>query len=229
MCFIFAVYVCCVCPGKNNYYCCSMAMKPGSSNLLSTRGVEGPSVTSHAGNSVCNYGDNIQVRPVARNSRKKMILVHQFNLQSPKSIFPSAKAKVRISDGKYLLPSPQCVLTEITGPCSLEEYAQRGRLAAGRGSPVPVPGAGSPRWKVLTRLLAPRSPCGSQEPRLQSKGSPPSACFCGGRGPGPGGTALRCFLSPRSFFSTTSLPAAAQEAAPWARRPGTERSAVRRP
>lgn len=45
MCFIFAMYVCSVYPGKKNYYCYSMAMKPESSNLLSTRGVEGPSVT----------------------------------------------------------------------------------------------------------------------------------------------------------------------------------------
>lgn len=45
MCFIFAVCVCCVYPGKNSYYCYSMAVKPESSNLLSTCGVEGSLVT----------------------------------------------------------------------------------------------------------------------------------------------------------------------------------------
>lgn len=141
----------------------------------------------------------------------KIILVPQFNLQTPKSIFPSAEAKVRISDRKYLLSSPHCVLTVIRGPCSLEEKAQLGTdivppSQQWEGGPLAA-GTGKPRlgsW--LTPLESADVPPGPQEPiwfsgaRLQSKGSPPSTCFCWG-----GGTALWWFISQRSFFFTTLL------------------------
>lgn len=75
----------------------------------------------------------------------KIILVHQFHLQSPKNIVPSAKAKVRISDRKYLLPSPPLCAHSGNRAMQLGRESQRGswpsqqweggRLAAEAGKP----------------------------------------------------------------------------------------------
>lgn len=99
-------------------------------------------------------------------------MVLQFNSQSPRSVFPGVKAKMRISDLKDLLPFlPLCARGEKRNMQCLEKKTQARGLELLRSQPVmgrqkpgrarlgsPVLASDSASWKVVKCHLATRSP-----------------------------------------------------------------------